>query len=232
MLCAASGRALRRSTEATVPPMTRPTQLVLLIAGAFGALMLGTSFGSAQQVPPAAQPPPALAPAAPAAPASAQPAPAAAKPTPAITLSPADLAFIDRVTWGANESTAAEFVSLGRDRWLDRQLHPGPKDRLPAAALAIINALPIATHPVTEIAWPLAAQQRNTSQIPDPEQKKTQQQAFQQALNELGRQAATRSLLRDIYSADQLREKMTWFWFNCSIHTISAVAARPAPASS
>src|SRR6266481_2986385 len=223
MLCAASGRALRRSTEATVPPMTRPTQLVLLIAGAFGALMLGTSFGSAQQVPPAAQPPPALAPAAPAAPASAQPAPVAAKPT--ITLSPADLAFIDRVTWGANESTAAEFVALGRDRWLERQLHPGPKDRLPAAALAIINALPIATHPVTEIAWPLAAQQRNANQMPDPEQKKTLQQAFQQALNELGRQAATRSLLRDLYSADQLREKMTWFWFNCSIHTISAVAA-------
>jgi len=178
--------------------MTRPTQLVLLFAGAFGVLMLGASFGSAQQVPPATPP-------------------AAAKPTPAITLSPADLAFIDRVTWGANESTAAEFVALGRDRWLERQLHPGPKDRLPAAALAVINALPIATHPVTEIAWPLAAQQRNANQIPDPEQKKTLQQAFQQALNELGRQTATRSLLRDIYSADQLREKMTWFWFNSTI---------------
>jgi uncharacterized protein (DUF1800 family) len=211
--------------------MTRPTQLVVLFAGAFGALTLGASFGSAQQVPPAAQPAPgnnapsapsavqpspAVPPAAPApaAPASAQPAPAPAKPAPAITLSPADLALIDRVTWGANESTAAEFVALGRDRWLERQLHPGPKDRLPAAALAIINALPIATHPVTEIAWPLAAQQRNANQIPDPEQKKTLQQAFQQALNELGRQAATRSLLRDLYSADQLREKMTWFWFN------------------
>jgi len=144
--------------------MTRPTQLVLLFAGAFGALMLGASFGSAQQVPPAAQPSPALAPAAPAAPASAQPAPPAAKPT--ITLSPADLAFIDRVTWGANESTAAEFAALGRDRWLERQLHPGPKDRLPAAALAIINGLPIATHPVTEIAW--TARGATAQRQPDP----------------------------------------------------------------
>ena len=225
--------------------MTRLTHLVLLFAGAFGALTLGASFGAAQQAPPAAQPAPANAPSAPAAtpaPAAAQPAaahapaapapaapasaqPAAAKPAPAIALSPADLAFIDRVTWGANESTAAEFVALGRDRWLERQLHPGPKDRLPAAALAIINALPIATHPVTEIAWPLAAQQRNANQIPDPEQKKTLQQAFQQALNELGRQAATRSLLRDLYSADQLREKMTWFWFNYSVHRVFLVAA-------
>jgi uncharacterized protein (DUF1800 family) len=118
------------------------------------------------------------------------------------------------VTWGANETTAAEFLALGRDRWLERQLHPGPKDRMPAAAQAIINAMPIATRPVTEIAWPLTAQQRNANQIPDPDQKKTLQQAFQQALNELGRQAATRSLLRNLYSADQLREKMTWFWFN------------------
>jgi uncharacterized protein (DUF1800 family) len=206
--------------------MIRPTQLVPLFAGAFGALMLGASFGSAQQAPAAAQPNPAHPPPSPAAapapaagqppPAHPQPAPppAPARATPVVTLSPTDLAFIDRATWGANASTAAEFVALGRDRWLERQLHPGPKDRLPAAAQAIINGLAIATHPVTEIAWPLTAQQRNANQIPDPEQKKTLQQAFQQSLNELGRQAATRSLLRDLYSPDQLREKMTWFWFN------------------
>ena len=240
--------------------MTRPTQLVLLLAGAFGALMLDAHIGLADQAPATTQPTPANAPSAPAAtdprpppghappapapaqaaPAYAQPAPAAAQPaaapaqpaparpapaaaqpasapahpTPVVTLGPADLAFIDRVTWGANESTAAEFLALGRDRWLERQLHPGPQDRLPAAARAIINALPIATRPLTEIAWPLTAQQRNANQIPDAEQKKTLQQAFQQSLNELGRQAATRSLLRDLYSGDQLREKMTWFWFN------------------
>src|SRR5579884_2527005 len=205
--------------------MIRPTQLVPLFAGAFGALMLGASFGSAQQAPAAAQPNPAHPPPSPAAapaPAAGQPPPAYPQPappaparaTPVVMLSPTDLAFIDRVTWGANASTAAEFVALGRDRWLERQLHPGPKDRLPAAAQAIINGLAIATHPVTEIAWPLTAQQRNANQIPDPEQKKTLQQAFQQSLNELGRQAATRSLLRDLYSPDQLREKMTWFWIN------------------
>jgi uncharacterized protein (DUF1800 family) len=143
----------------------------------------------------------------------ARPAPARAKLISASALNPADLAFIDRVTWGANESTAAEFVALGRDKWLERQLHPG-KDRLPADALTQISALPIATRPLTEIAFPLTVQQRNANQIPDPEQKKILQQAHQQALNELGRQAQTRSLLRDLYSEDQLREKMTWFWFN------------------
>src|SRR5260370_29472555 len=74
-------------------PMTRPLQLVLLFAGALGALMLGASFGSAQQVPPAAQPAPANAPPAPGngpsappatpAPPAAQPPPAHAPPPPA-----------------------------------------------------------------------------------------------------------------------------------------------------
>ena len=93
-------------------------------------------------------------------------------------LGAADLAFIDRVTWGVNESTAAEFLVLGRDRWLERQLHPGREG--PAAApppKPPIAAMPIATQPVTEIAWPLTAQQRTANQIQDPEQRKTGQQA-------------------------------------------------------
>src|SRR6516225_5231099 len=146
-------------------------------------------------------------------PAAANPAPAAQVATSHVSLTAADIAFIDRVTWGVNESTVAEYQALGRDRWLERQLHPG-RDRLPPAAQDIIRALPITTKSLTEIAFPLTAQQRNTNQIPDPEQRKVLQQAFQQELNELGRQAATRSLLRDLYSPDQLREKMTWFWFN------------------
>jgi uncharacterized protein (DUF1800 family) len=192
------------------------TRFALLLAIVCGAAMPVAHVGLAQQAPPATPSgpaPPQLAPGA------AQPAPARAtstqaRPLSASPLSAADLAFIDRVTWGANESTAAEFVALGRDRWLERQLHPGPKDRLPAAVQDQINALPVATRPLTEIAFPLTAQQRNASQIPDPEQKKILQQAHQQALNELGRQAQTRSLLHDLYSEDQLREKMTWFWFN------------------
>jgi len=211
----------------------------VLIAVALCAVSDVANTVSAQQSPPAmpsspAGPPPIAAavpaPAAPAAPAPgppaasaapqppppapARPAPARAKLIAANAVSPADLAFIDRVTWGANESTVAEFVTLGREKWLERQLHPNPKDRLPAEALTQISVLPIATRPLAEIAFQLTAKQRNANQVPDPEQKKILQQAHQQALNELGRQAQTRSLLRDLYSEDQLREKMTWFWFN------------------
>jgi hypothetical protein len=130
------------------------------------------------------------------------------------TLSPGDLALIDRVTWGVNTWVAGQYLALGRDRWLDAQLHPPSKDRLPASAQAAIDAMPIASKPAAEIAMPLAAQSRAANQSGDIEQKKAAQQAYQQAMNDTARQAATRSLLRDLYSPDQLREKMTWFWFN------------------
>ena len=126
----------------------------------------------------------------------------------------ADLKLIDRVTWGVNATSAAEFASLGRDRWLDAQIRPSPNDRLPAAVQAVVDAMPISSTPAAELAMSLAAQARAANQLLDIEQKKAAQQAYQQALNDLAKQAATRSLLRDLYSPDQLREKMTWFWFN------------------
>ena len=129
-------------------------------------------------------------------------------------LGAADIKLIDRITFGVNGSSAAGFLSIGRDRWLEVQLHPGPKDRLPAPGQAIINAMPISNVVASERAMALAAQARAANQIQDAEQKKVAQQSYQHALNDLARQAATRSLLRDLYSPDQLREKMTWFWFN------------------
>ena len=47
-----------------------------------------------------------------------------------------------------------------------------------------------------------------------PSSKKLAQQAYQQELNRLEREAATRSLLRALYSPNQLQEQMTWFWMN------------------
>jgi hypothetical protein len=130
------------------------------------------------------------------------------------SLGRADLKLIDRATWGVNGTSATEFASLGRDRWLDAQIRPSPKDRLPAAVQAVLDSMPISSTPAAELAMSLAAQARAANQLQDIEQKKAAQQVYQQALNDLAKQAATRSLLRDLYSPDQLREKMTWFWFN------------------
>ncbi|MDB5848458.1 MAG: hypothetical protein JWP29_2210, partial [Rhodoferax sp.] len=39
-------------------------------------------------------------------------------------------------------------------------------------------------------------------------------QAYQQEMNRLGREAASRHLLRALYSPNQVQEQMTWFWLN------------------
>ncbi len=47
-----------------------------------------------------------------------------------------------------------------------------------------------------------------------PDDKNAADQAYQQSMSEVAREAMTRSVLRDLYSPDQLKEVMTWFWFN------------------
>jgi uncharacterized protein (DUF1800 family) len=125
-----------------------------------------------------------------------------------------DLALLNRVSWGANAEGAAELGALGQERWLQRQLHPPADDPLPAAAQAQIDALPISHTPMMTLVAQLDAQGKAANQLADPDQKKAAQSAYQQALTALARQAGTREILRDLYSPDQLKEQLTWFWFN------------------
>lgn len=124
------------------------------------------------------------------------------------------VALVNRLTWGETPSAVAEIERIGADRWLDRQLHPAATDALPAAAQAQIDAMPVAQTSMAALVVNMDAQNKAANQITDPDQKKAAQQAYQQAFNDLGRQAAARSLLRDLYSPNQLQEQMTWFWFN------------------
>jgi uncharacterized protein (DUF1800 family) len=129
-------------------------------------------------------------------------------------LNPHDLALLNRVTWGESAASADEMQKLGARAWLDRQLRPRADDRLPPDAQAEIDALTISKTAMPELVVQLNAQIQAANKLIDPDQKKAAQQAYQQAINDLGKQAATRELLRDLYSPDQLQEQMTWFWLN------------------
>src|SRR5258708_40122600 len=65
-----------------------------------------------------------------------------------------------------------------------------------------------------KLAVDLEQQRKDAAAIPDLEQKRQARRAYRQALGQVGREAAIRSLLRDLYSPDQLREQLTWFWMN------------------
>jgi uncharacterized protein (DUF1800 family) len=129
-------------------------------------------------------------------------------------LGPHDLALLNRLTWGQSETSAAELQALGPRAWLDRQLRPQPTNRPPPPIEAEIDALPVARTSMAELVVRMDAQIKDANKLTDPDQKKAAQQAYQQGLTDLAHQAATRSLLRDVYSPDQLQEQMTWFWLN------------------
>ncbi|MCJ2015356.1 DUF1800 domain-containing protein [Methylobacterium sp. J-076] len=139
--------------------------------------------------------------------------PLAAAPSPA-TPSPAeDAAFLDALTWGASPSSFAELRAKGREAWLREQLHPPTPSRLPAAVQPVIDGL-TPKDSLYERALYLDAFKRAADSEPDPEARKSAEHAFQVLLQDAGRQAASTTILRALYAPDQLRERLTWFWFN------------------
>jgi uncharacterized protein (DUF1800 family) len=125
-----------------------------------------------------------------------------------------DLAFVDAITWGANQSTMAAYRRVGKERWLQAQLHPPADEHLPPAAREQIDALAVSHKSVFELATDFDAVARAANLITDPDQKAAAQKSFQQGMTDIEKQAATASILRALYSPNQLRERMTWFWFN------------------
>ncbi len=144
------------------------------------------------------------------------------KPTPPREMPPRDMPprdmtdidWLNRVTWGANETSLAKLRAMGAKKWLDWQLHPTAADRLPPAVQAQIDAMTISKQPMFELVADMAARGKAANQIADLDAKRAAQQANQQAMTDLARQGAAREILRDLYSPAQLREQMTWFWFN------------------
>ena len=125
---------------------------------------------------------------------------------------------INRITWGVNSTALQEVEKLGLASFLESQLHPNT-ETVPALLQTRLAALPVGPRPLSQLIEALEANRRKADAISNDDDKKTAQQGYQQELNALARNAAARSLLRDLYSPNQLQEQMTWFWMNhFSIH--------------
>lgn len=124
------------------------------------------------------------------------------------------LAIANRISWGVSPAQAKHIGTVGISAYVDEQLAPPPGAALPSAVQQQIDALTIQRSSFDRLVLDLDAQRRKNDGIRDDEDKKTAQKAYQQTLNQLQREAATRFFLRALYSRDQLREHMTWFWFN------------------
>lgn len=124
-----------------------------------------------------------------------------------------DVAFLDALTWGVTPSSFAALRAEGRDRWLREQLHPAAATPLPAQAQAALAALTPKESMVERAAY-FEALGLAANQEPDPVARKNAHQAIQAFLNAEGREAASAWVIRALYAPDQVRERLTWFWFN------------------
>lgn len=134
--------------------------------------------------------------------------PAAAAPAPA-----ARIAWANRLTWGATAADLSAADGPGSDRWLDAQLAMPPA-ALPPQAAAQLAQMRISRMPVAQIVVEQQAMQRDANALTNPDQSKAAKEAYQKSMGDLANEARTRSILRDLYAPDQVREQMTWFWFN------------------
>ena len=145
-------------------------------------------------------------------------------PLPAAATAPATPAasnlypLANRLSWGASTSTVEQFSQLGWPKAMTSQLHPTPHP-LPPEPQAQIDAMTISSTALPELVRRMEQQRKDADDTKVDEAKKTAQQAYQQELNRLQREAGTRHLLRALYSPNQVQEEMTWFWLNhFSVH--------------
>ncbi len=119
--------------------------------------------------------------------------------------------LLNRLTWGSNPSAVRALQAVGPDRYLDQQLR-GRNALLPPAIQAQIDAMTISRQPFTDMVRELEARRVEAEKVKSTDDSLNKQ--YQQELSRLAKEAATRSLLRDIYSSNQLQEQMSWFWMN------------------
>jgi uncharacterized protein (DUF1800 family) len=133
-----------------------------------------------------------------------------------------DLALVNRLSWGET-ADGRTLDGLSAGAWLERQLHPSADDGLPPQVQAQIAAMEISQKPLEQIAVETREMQlairdaRKTAQGSNKDDKADTQDVikpYRQKLVKLAVEAQTRSLLRDLYSQNQLKEQLTWFWLN------------------
>src|SRR5438477_7327847 len=138
--------------------------------------------------------------------------PAASTPAAPMPLTRADLRWLGRVTFGINTAIASRYRALGREKFLDEQLHLPPADAADLAAA--IAAIPVTQQTAQARLAANRAEQQRINTLTTEDDKQQARNALNQAGNQAIYETTKRHLMRALESPAQLREQMTWFWMN------------------
>ena len=124
-----------------------------------------------------------------------------------------DTLWLERASFGLDSASVESYRQMGRERFLERQLHPG-EDALPVPIAAEIAALEITRADPAKWLADVNAQYKLINAMPDGADKEQARKALNDRGNKLAYEAIRRDLLRAVYSPAQLQEQMVWFWLN------------------
>jgi uncharacterized protein (DUF1800 family) len=138
--------------------------------------------------------------------------PRAASP-PLQTMRREDTLWLERASFGLDSASVESYRQLGRERFLEGQLHPA-EPALPGPIAAQIAALEVShSDPVKWLA-DVNAQYKIINAMADGADKEQARKALNDHGNKLAYEAIRRDILRAVYSPAQLQEQMVWFWLN------------------
>ncbi len=134
--------------------------------------------------------------------------------TVAPVLTTGEFAVLNRLTWGASPADVAAFKRLGRQGWIDDQLRRDDNLRMPDFARRMYDDLSGDGRPIEQQLVELNRVRLMISKSKRDPSIKVAYDEFRDPIIKIRDATVGRSLLRDLYSQDQLREQMTWFWMN------------------
>ena len=138
--------------------------------------------------------------------------PAASGPPAPAALTRGDLRWLARVTFGIDTAMVARYRALGRDKFLDEQLHPPAGD--PLSLAAAVAALPVTRQSAQARLTANRTEQQRINTLTNDDDKQAARTVLNQAGNQAAYETTKRHLMRALESPSQLREQLTWFWMN------------------
>lgn len=124
-----------------------------------------------------------------------------------------DVRWLNRVTYGIDGATVAQYQALGRKAFLDMQLR-GNDDGMPAEVSETLAHLDLANAPMLQELQDLDRDNKRINTLPTEDEKQQARKQLNDFAARVVYETTKRHLMRALYSPAQLKEQMVWFWDN------------------
>ncbi|WP_355605628.1 DUF1800 domain-containing protein [Xanthomonas cannabis] len=129
-------------------------------------------------------------------------------------LTPTQVRWLQRASYGVNADGAAQLQRLGRRRYGALLLQPSDDAALPAPVRAQLQRFDALHTPLVTLLTQYEADKIRLQTMPDGDAKAALRKDWQARGGQMLTQARQAQLLRAVYAPDQLREQLVWFWLN------------------